>query len=1283
MRKRVKEIAIGLALLHVVIFASADSVIVQWGAPDGSTNIVAASQDFQIKATTFAADAECNPAVGADYYSDADGRSPVFNQVASVSGNTKNITDGGADFDYICTAKNIATYRSLLVWENFLTTDNILTAISAEIRKSTTAATRSVFRWVIEKDGDESGWYASDEIADSSTWTTYSADTPGTLNWHAFDPEQDLDDVSFAETATAINMTNVVTVGFFSESVHDGGYIAHQTRYFQAIAAPAPVTAQPLASYDTGYTIQKVRNAQGPTGEYIVGGSYDGAVVALDYEGAALWTNALSGYMIHDMWCEDLTGDSVDEILIANADGSTYCLNGAGEQQWQFKPNDSAQLPPMYAVCVVHDATDTPYVVCGGFDKSVYYITSAGELEQELKSSSYSSDKPWGDAASVGYSHIANFLRPFPQEDGSEQLAIVGSMNNSQGTGTLYIFEPLNPTPLSTNSVPCTDNVGDFRVRDPDGDGSYELLFGASSLGGQMAGKLVPQTGETYYYPLSSIGPNSYRTTQPETILDGTDEPLYFLFSGNYITLTPDMNTNTVDSAAIERIGAPYAFNDIWKDSSGRILLASAQSGGSCVHVIDPLHADWKEDFKALDPPGKIQTILSNAEAMWTQLETFTKPAWEREPQKVYEGGNSGTHSVAQNITANDGAFTFLNSSPGLSQQEPSWRTDSALAMPEYWQEKRDNRKDYDMTQAEILTAAESALQDFDGIAFWAGHGSDPLYFSLDSHEKMIDLADGKFNMLIWSEMSGGGDDFEYVMDYLFYPLAEYLTDQNGSIFIRNKNIFWSGKVYDSNWSRLLSGEFSEVFVSSMEETNSKTQDLSLAGRLGLWAAGSMDNWGIRCSRDNPCFDRARHFAYQMLPNHFLRQMVYSMACGSTQMQNSYKFGEDHLSLAWELVYKGALFIPEREEIVSFNPVHLSMADPDEDYLANGEDIKWTVYYDREYEENNPFVFGRMNGSWMAAPLNEWDFSNYAAGVKDRRQNFIPPFPRGQILITPPQEGVFADTDAPRGSMCDRLHPLYKNILREYITNGRSYISSDGSVTNAADLFYTTIDDDIDVGVRQLPVSVSGDDVAWVCAQTDPYHLRLTLVDSGYLDPKERTALVSFNTVTPVQIKDLLDGTTWSAGGSSVSIEVPLGLFRFIDIELSEPFFPDNDWGDYASEHGLTGNAQADSDGDGQSDFHEYAFGGDPDETTTQANSPTLQFNADGIVSFINQQRSSASAGVSYEAEWTDDITSETWNTSWWDQLETVQDDLFNEAEYQLETAGSTNLFFRLKATQP
>ena len=96
-------------------------------------------------------------------------------------------------------------------------------------------------------------------------------------------------------------------------------------------------------------------------------------------------------------------------------------------------------------------------------------------------------------------------------------------------------------------------------------------------------------------------------------------------------------------------------------------------------------------------------------------------------------------------------------------------------------------------------------------------------------------------------------------------------------------------------------------------------------------------------------------------------------------------------------------------------------------------------------------------------------------------------------------------------------HPIYKNIMKEYITDGKYYYSNDGKKRYAGDEYYKVIEDDIKKSTQKLPLTVSGD-VAWVLAQTSPDHLRLTLIDSGYINPKKRTATIKFHTAVPTKI---------------------------------------------------------------------------------------------------------------------------------------------------------------------
>ena len=281
-----------------------------------------------------------------------------------------------------------------------------------------------------------------------------------------------------------------------------------------------------------------------------------------------------------------------------------------------------------------------------------------------------------------------------------------------------------------------------------------------------------------------------------------------------------------------------------------------------------------------------------------------------------------------------------------------------------------------------------------------------------------------------------------------------------------------------------------------------------------------------------------------MLPNHFLRNQVYNIACGARYL-NNFPVDQEYMSLLWELIAKGALYVPRREEIVSFSPVHLSMTEPDGRFADDGNNVKWTTLYDEGFEEANAFVFGRLNGSWPGGPVTGWDFSRYAAGVRDRRLNFLPPYPHGLVLITPEQKGG-------KTTLRSTLHPLYRHILKEHVTDGRDYYSRDGKERHAANTYYKTVERDIARSASNVPLTVSGN-VAWVAAVSSPGHIRLTLLDSGYVDPGDKAATITFNTVTPVAITDVLANSRIAIGdGKTAVLRVACGLFRFIDVEIKE-----------------------------------------------------------------------------------------------------------------------------------
>jgi lambda-carrageenase len=900
-----------------------------------------------------------------------------------------------------------------------------------------------------------------------------------------------------------------------------------------------------LLSIDTTHTISKVRTAVRQKASYVVASTYEGTLLGVGYDGVKLWENRLSGFMNHDLWCADLTGDGADNVLAANADGTVYCLNGNGELLWQFKTNDA----PMNAVCVVHDTNNTPYVVCGGFDNSIYYLSAQGALVKAIHSSTYSKEKSWGKDPSKpsppSYHHTANFLRPLRLSDGREALVVQAVLYANSSRGAAYLFNPLEEKPFKT--IKKGSSVGELRVCDVDQDGVDELLWGSSSMIQDAAFTSIDvESGEQRVFEPSvlrrKIDGFGYRVLQPEIVSLG-ENTCYFVLFGSRIFLVPQ----SMDAKAVEILTCRYSLNDMWKDPiSGRFIFASAQSGGSCIHVLDPGVEGWKVAYEELSPPGKIASILEDSQVARDQLRRFERPAWEREPLPVYLMTES-TRSVAElvdDLKANYASPVFLN---GVRTMSENW--DRSGMANEKYRNKRDGRQQYKATQQEILDRIIPEYEGEPGIAYWGGHGNDPYMVNPETTKKVVSAAEGKKTVLIYPELEDHSDDFNFCMDDLIVPLARHCQGKNANLYIRTKHVFWQGSIHRPVWLPLLSGQFANVFVPSMEETTDKTMELSIAGRLGIWVSGAVNQWGSRCARDNASYNRLREHSHQMLPNHFLRTMIYHISSGA-QYINNFPVDQEYMSFLWELIATGALYVPERSEIVSFSPVHLSMKEPDHHYLNDGSNVKWTTFYDKEFEDNNPFVFSRLNGTWPGAPVTEWDFSRYAAGVEERRLNFLPPYENGLVLITPPQSGVFAAKDLPRGAMKDHLHPLYGGILKEYVTDGRHYYSGDGKREYAADEYFKTIEGDIRDRAKLLPLTVSGN-VAWVAAQTSPTHLRLTLIDSGYINPNARVAKVRFHAVKPAGMRDLLSQETFDISDpSSVRVKIPCGMFRFLDVEL-------------------------------------------------------------------------------------------------------------------------------------
>jgi len=123
-----------------------------------------------------------------------------------------------------------------------------------------------------------------------------------------------------------------------------------------------------------------------------------------------------------------------------------------------------------------------------------------------------------------------------------------------------------------------------------------------------------------------------YRVTQPE-VIKIKNKTTYFVITGNQIGLIDE----SLDPLKLEKLKGKYSFNSMWKDPmDNKLILGSAQSGGSCIHIINLKKPKWKQEYVKLIPPGKIKQILANTKETREALKKYTSPSWERPPLKTY-----------------------------------------------------------------------------------------------------------------------------------------------------------------------------------------------------------------------------------------------------------------------------------------------------------------------------------------------------------------------------------------------------------------------------------------------------------------------------------------------------------------------------------------------------------------------------------------------------------------------------------------------------------------------
>ena len=272
----------------------------------------------------------------------------------------------------------------------------------------------------------------------------------------------------------------------------------------------------------------------------------------------------------------------------------------------------------------------------------------------------------------------------------------------------------------------------------------------------------------------------------------------------------------------------------------------------------------------------------------------------------------------------------------------------------------------------------------------------------------------------------------------------------------------------------------------------------------------------------------------QQVVTHHLRHLMSRASLGSDVFFTNIHQGpfsrdlERQLTVFYDMLDRGVLHVPARDELLSVSDVCLGMRSPPSELLiahgTNGHRYRFRS------DDHSPLVFDRLDTYWGGASLVDHDFSQYALGVRRRMTNYLPIAPYGMVTIVPD------DTDMTR----------HARLVTKFSTDGQFFFDPDGRPHDPAE-YAPVVEQAIREAAQRLPIRVQGD-VHWSVVRLDATHIRVTLIDPGYVDPADREAEVVLQHLVGRSCTDILSGETIPIKAGVVRVTIPAGVLRILDI---------------------------------------------------------------------------------------------------------------------------------------
>jgi len=854
-----------------------------------------------------------------------------------------------------------------------------------------------------------------------------------------------------------------------------------------------------MRSFSTGgHTVYHIKPATVTQNRVrsLISAAYDGHVLCHAVNGDLIWKAQTGGGFPFDLCVADIDRDGFDEALVASADGNLYALDHDGRRLWTFESK-----PPLFQVCVAQLPDGDSVILTGGVEQVLYALDPAGKIRHTLKT-----------RHCIRHIRAGNILGT-----GQDYAAVATTSRGLSGNLSLLLVDPetlevrWEKKNLGTHAHNSGKRFFSMVILDMDKDGKDEILL-SNSWGENGKIFAFDHRGEEVFTKSDRRIPNvSYRMNLLSHVRLPSDEFVIGHF-GNVLIIY------NLDGSFREVITGRYSYtNSAYDEETRTLYMSSAVSGGDGIHALRLDQPGWQQAFEEAQSIGKLAQIENNMETLKSQIARFKRPAYQTDPRDVEIISRS----------PDDREYQHLKFVRGLALSQKFENRD------ELWCRDIDRRRKYDKTADEIVDIAKRVESQGRDFVIWSGHGH-AVHMPLSTLERVLHAAPEHLWGFEFAEMEGVDENMQEVVEQILLPLAKLCRKHGKKIIFRNKNIFYNGTCYVPFWKKvLLDKRYADVFIPALEETNCRTQELSLVGRVGLWQTGSFNHWSCRMVTDNANWDRMWEWAGQQVLSHHLRHLISRASLGADVFLNSIHQGPftaglyEQLTPFYDMLEKGIIHVPRRDELLSISDVCLGMKSPPSDvYIRHGINGH---NYRYPNDDHSYMVFDRLDCYWGGAPLLPHDFSCYALNVQRRMCNFLPDLPHGIVAIVPDDSSL---TDS--------------RFNVKFTTDGRYFYDENGSRREAAE-YRQVLETALQEASERLPVRVTGD-VHWSVVRIDPAHVRVILVDPGYLTPADRDAEILLQNLDGTNCVDILSGENLPIEDNRIRVHVPMGIARIVDI---------------------------------------------------------------------------------------------------------------------------------------